>query len=279
MRAEQGGRVTFSALYNRFESDEEPREYLAQLYEVFFAIPGYLGSRFSEDGQIPSVKQLGSRFGLPEEGIRLLLEVMESDSRMPPILVLDEKSGEIESVDLKAVAEFTGERGGEVKLRGWKGRSLPEFSLPMIEGQQMSGSDLAGKATLIVIWLTGCPDCRRTLPNIVRLRDEYGGRRFRVIGFNVDKALGLDRTDSDRREFAESLGLNFPSLLLDEETRARFGNLNIYPTLIFVSSGGIIERLVFNFQEYEVLEDVTVGLLSEDHENKVGKPEHGRKAH
>jgi len=194
----------------------------------------------------------------------LLLEVMESDSRMPPILVLNKDSGEIASVDLKAVDEFTGARGTEVNLSGWRGRPLPDFSLRTLDGGQMSRSDLAGKPALIVIWLTGCPDCRRTLPNIVRLFEEYGGRGFQVVGFNVDKALGLNRTDSDRAGFVNSLGLNFPSLFLDEATRAGYGNLNIYPTLIFVSADGMVDRLVFNFQEYDSLSDIAVRLLAQD---------------
>jgi len=263
MKAEQSGRVTFSLLYNGFQDSEEGREYLAALYEAFFAIPGYLGSEVRSSGSVPSVQKLSNHFGLTREAIVLLLEVTESDSRMPPILVFNKESEEIESVDLKAVDEFTGVRGTEVRLRGWRSRSLPDFSLPTLDGRQMSRSDLAGKPALIVIWLTGCPDCRRTLPNIVRLFREYGGDGFEVVGFNVDKALGLNRTDSDRREFSESLGLNFPSLFLDEETRARFGNLNIYPTLIFVSADGTIDRLVFNFQEYDALSDITVKLLAQ----------------
>jgi thiol-disulfide isomerase/thioredoxin len=256
--------VTFSLLYNRFQDSEAGREYLAALYDAFFAVPGCLGSEVRSNGAVPSVQKLSNHFGLSRDAMLLLLEVMESDSRMPPILVLNKDSGEIASVDLKAVDEFTGARGTEVTLSGWRGRPLPDFSLRTLDGGQMSRSDLAGKPALIVIWLTGCPDCRRTLPNIVRLFEEYGGRGFQVVGFNVDKALGLNRTDSDRAGFVDSLGLNFPSLFLDEATRAGYGNLNIYPTLIFVSADGMVDRLVFNFQEYDSLSDIAVRLLEQD---------------
>lgn len=263
MRAAQGGRVTFSILYNRFQDIPEAREYLARLYEVFFSIPGYLGSEVRSNGETPSLKELSDHFGLTREAAILLLEVMESDPRMPPVLLFDEALGEIESVDLEAIDEFTSAKGTEVRLTGWRGRPLPEFSLPTLDGHTMSERDLIGKAALIVIWLTGCPDCRRTLPNVVKLFDEHGRKGLQVLGFNVDEALGLDRTDSDRREFSDSLGLNFPTVVLDEDTRARFGNLNIYPTMIFVSSEGKIDRLLFNYQEYAVLESIAMGLTGQ----------------
>jgi thiol-disulfide isomerase/thioredoxin len=262
MMARQSGRVTFSALYNRYQKSSSDREYLAQLYEAFFAIPGYLSSAFRTRGAIPSVPELSKRFGLTEESIDLLLDVMESDSRMPLLFERDPKTGTIVSLNLAALDEFTSIPGTEVRLRGWWGAKLPDFTLETTSGQRMSAADLAGKPALIVVWLTGCPDCRRTLPNVLALHKNYHDQGFQVIGFNVDQALGLDVTAAERKEFATSLGLEFPTLLLDAKTRARFGNLNVYPALIFVDAEGVVDRLMLNYQDLGTLNQIAAALFA-----------------
>ena len=53
------------------------------------------------------------------------------------------------------------------------GDRLPDFSIVMNDGSVLRTEDLAGKISVIVLFHTGCPDCRAELPDIQRIYDEY----------------------------------------------------------------------------------------------------------
>lgn len=53
------------------------------------------------------------------------------------------------------------------------GDLLPEFSVRMNTGEIFSTSTLKGKVSVIVFFNTGCGDCRKELPIIQKLWDEY----------------------------------------------------------------------------------------------------------
>jgi hypothetical protein len=62
MRA-NGGRALFSDLYNSAEVTPDERDYLARLYEVFFALPEFLESESASTGRIPSRRALATTSG------------------------------------------------------------------------------------------------------------------------------------------------------------------------------------------------------------------------
>lgn len=59
--------------------------------------------------------------------------------------------------------------GAEIKA----GDRLPEFSVTMNDGTEVSSSMLEGTVSCIVFFHTGCPDCRLAMPEIQKLYDEY----------------------------------------------------------------------------------------------------------
>lgn len=57
---------------------------------------------------------------------------------------------------------------------GWQlevGDRVPQFQIAMSNGDVVSTSDLAGKTSLIVLFNTGCPDCRAELPVLQQVYD------------------------------------------------------------------------------------------------------------
>ena len=53
------------------------------------------------------------------------------------------------------------------------GDSLPDFSVVLSDGSEISKSSLLGYVPVIVFFNTGCSDCRLELPVIQRLWEEY----------------------------------------------------------------------------------------------------------
>ena len=63
------------------------------------------------------------------------------------------------------------------------GDLVPDFTVIMNDGGQVTGASLREGVSVIVFFTTQCPDCRAALPHIQRLYDEYAGKgvRFALI--------------------------------------------------------------------------------------------------
>ena len=259
MMAEEHGRVDFSVLHNNDELTADQLEYLGRLYEVFFVLPAYLQSEFRASGEIPAIGDIADDYRLHPDGVRLLLAVMTSDPRMPELISLDEASGEIASIDEEEIDEFVEKRGSQVKVSGWVGKPVPAFEVSTLDGETITNQDLVGKNALIFFWETRCPISRRISPSIVELYKKYGGAELTILGLNVDDVLKLKVSDRERRKYIAERGIEYPVAMLDEETRAAFGNINVFPAMFWVASDGTIGELLFNYQELATFENLVQG--------------------
>ncbi len=259
MMAEEHGRVDFSVLHNNDELTADQLEYLGRLYEVFFVLPAYLQSEFRASGEIPAIGDIADDYRLHPDGVRLLLAVMTSDPRMPELILLDEASGEIASIDEEEIDEFVEKRGSQVKVSGWVGKPVPAFEVSTLDGETITNQDLVGKNALIFFWETRCPISRRISPSIVELYKKYGGAELAILGLNVDDVLKLKVSDRERRKYIAERGIEYPVAMLDEETRAAFGNLNVFPAMFWIASDGTIGELLFNYQELATFENLVQG--------------------
>ena len=71
-----------------------------------------------------------------------------------------------------------------------EGDLAPEFRLPVLGGESMRSLwSTRGKVRFIDFWASWCPPCRVSVPEIIALQAELGGKRFEVIGINVDERL------------------------------------------------------------------------------------------
>lgn len=73
----------------------------------------------------------------------------------------------------------------------WKnlveGNEAPEFSYPDINGDTISLSDLRGKYVYIDIWATWCGPCRRELPHLEKLQEEYADKNIVFLSVSIDE--------------------------------------------------------------------------------------------
>ena len=96
---------------------------------------------------------------------------------------------------------------------------LPEFTLADREGEARSIHSWPGKALVINFWATWCGPCRREIPLLKRIQDEYESENFQVVGIAVDFR-------DDVLEYAEEIGIDYPLLIGEQdglEAIAKFG--------------------------------------------------------
>ena len=124
---------------------------------------------------------------------------------------------------------------------------LPLAVLTGLDGGAHNLGKWRGHVIVLNFWASWCPPCRSEMPVFIALQNEYGARGLQILGVAVDDP-------EDAREFADSIGINFPVLLgstdaidLSQQLGNRFSGLPF--TVVFdrdglavLSHGGEISR-------------------------------------
>ena len=256
--------VIFSELYNDDRFSSEEKAFVGRLFEIFFASPGFLKSEFESTGEIPARQHISAGFGISLPSVDLLLAVMQTDPRVPPLFHRSSETGEIESLQLENIDFFIDYLGTSVKVTQWVGARMPPFELASFENETIRSQDLAGRNLLIYFWFTGCPPCVRIAPILEDLDRKYSESNFQVLGFNADRVLELGVTDQQRQDYLHDHDLHYLSVHVDQPTRQAFGNINVFPTLFLVDHDGTIVQHIINSQDQESLEGVIRELIQAD---------------
>ena len=256
------GQVTFSDLYNNPDFNDQERMFLGRLYEIFFAIPDFLLTRYDQTERIADRSELALHFRITIQSMDLLLAVMESDPRVPKLFERNPQNHEIQSLRLDHIKEFIQRRGSEVKVTRWERQMLPGFELTTFGGEQLTNRDLMGHNVLLYFWFTGCPPCVRLAPILADLNRQHNSSNFRLIGVNADRVLELEVTDQERQSYLSEHDLDFLNVYLDPTAHRSFGNIQVFPTLFFVGPDGTIFRHLINYQSRETLQQILKELLA-----------------
>ena len=68
------------------------------------------------------------------------------------------------------------------------GKEAPDFSIPDVNGKQVSLSSFRGKYVLVDFWASWCGPCRMENPNVVNAFHQYKNKNFTILGVSLDKA-------------------------------------------------------------------------------------------
>ncbi|MGM9714220.1 MAG: TlpA family protein disulfide reductase [Prevotella sp.] len=69
------------------------------------------------------------------------------------------------------------------------GSEAPDFTIPsIVEGESVSLSHILSGGSYVILdfWASWCSDCRREIPSMKRLADEYKDYNLKVIGISYD---------------------------------------------------------------------------------------------
>jgi len=69
------------------------------------------------------------------------------------------------------------------------GDPAPDFTALTYDGKPFKLSDYRGKYVLIDFWATWCVPCVASIPDLVKVHEEFAGDRFEIIGLSVDKTI------------------------------------------------------------------------------------------
>ncbi|WP_276090210.1 TlpA disulfide reductase family protein [Pedobacter sp. JY14-1] len=67
------------------------------------------------------------------------------------------------------------------------GQTAPDFTIPGLDGGQVSLSEFKGKYLLIDFWASWCMPCRQENPNVVKAYRAFKDKNFTILGISLDK--------------------------------------------------------------------------------------------
>ena len=121
--------------------------------------------------------------------------------------------------------------------------AAPDFNLKDLDGKYVRLSDQKGKVVLIDFWATWCPPCRKGIPELIEMQQEYGSDKFIVLGINLDQEEAKVVMD-----FAKNYQINYPVLFYTPEVVAAYGGIEAIPTSFVVDKEGKVRTWVQGYR-------------------------------
>jgi len=113
-----------------------------------------------------------------------------------------------------------------------KGQPAPDFTLKDIDGKTWKLSDLKGKKVVMIdFWATWCNICKREMPILQKVYQEYQGKGVEFLG------IALDENEAAIKKVVREKGVTYPTLV-DKDTKVA--------TEIYQLSGPIPYKVVID---------------------------------
>ena len=115
----------------------------------------------------------------------------------------------------------------------------PAFSLKSTDNKDISLADYKGKVIIIDFWATWCPPCRKGIPDLIAIQNEFKDDVV-IIGISLDRD-----TKNDVVPFVKNYGINYPVVFGNEDVANKFGGIQAIPTSFIIDKkGNIVDKHV-----------------------------------
>jgi peroxiredoxin len=113
-----------------------------------------------------------------------------------------------------------------------KGQAAPDFTLQDLDGKTWKLSELKGKKVVMIdFWATWCNICKREMPILQKVYQEYQGKGVEFLG------IALDENEAAIKKVVREKGVTYPTLV-DKDTKVA--------TEIYQLSGPIPYKVVID---------------------------------
>jgi peroxiredoxin len=143
-------------------------------------------------------------------------------------------------IALRAFSQEQNPQENALVISPLSSRRAPDFTLPTLDGAEVSLSQFRDQPVLINFWATWCIPCREEMPEIVRAYEMHKAEGLMILGLNLTFSDSLP----DIQAFVDEFDITFPILLAkDEAVVERLYRIPGLPMSVFINRDGTIERI------------------------------------
>jgi thiol-disulfide isomerase/thioredoxin len=134
--------------------------------------------------------------------------------------------------------------------------TLDDLVFPDLDGvpRRLSDPAFAGKARILQVFGSWCPNCHDASDELVRLQREYGPRGLSIVGLAFELTGDPARDGAQVRRYAERHGVTWPLLLAGLADKAKataslglLDRVQAFPTTIFLDAAGGVRAVHTGF--------------------------------
>lgn len=117
----------------------------------------------------------------------------------------------------------------------------PAFTLPDLDGNQVSLADFEGKVVVLDLWATWCRPCREEIPFLIELYDEFESQGLEIVGVGLDQGGAADLAP-----FVDRNGIDYKIVVGNRSVGDAYQVSGI-PTTLFIGRDGRIAHKHIGF--------------------------------
>jgi peroxiredoxin len=117
------------------------------------------------------------------------------------------------------------------------GKRAPDFTLPTLDGRELSLSQFRGKIVIVNFWQESCSACKDEMQYLQAIYDKWPRDKLEILAISIgDRPVFV-------QIFVDRQGLTFPALLDSDEAIGKTYQISTVPTTFFISADGIIKGI------------------------------------
>jgi thiol-disulfide isomerase/thioredoxin len=124
--------------------------------------------------------------------------------------------------------------------------SVMQNEIQLLDGKTLKLEQYQGKAIIVNIWGTWCGPCRMEIPELMKMKEEFGGKGLEVVGLSLGRE-DISEPESLVKSYATATKINYDIGFFTEEIRTglnKIAPIGAVPTSYLISKDGKI-RAVF----------------------------------
>lgn len=124
----------------------------------------------------------------------------------------------------------------------------PDLTLTTLQGEEIALDRVDGPV-ILNFWATWCPPCRKEIPDLIEIQNEYGDRGLTLIGISRDREGAAVVTP-----FVEEMDINYP-IVVEQDNRLEeaLGSVYALPTTVLISPDGRVTHSVMGLFDVDSL--------------------------
>jgi thiol-disulfide isomerase/thioredoxin len=143
----------------------------------------------------------------------------------------------------------------------------PEMAPPLdakdLLGQPVNKDNWPGNVVLVNFWATWCPPCREEIPELLRLKKEFGDK-LQIVGISED-----DDPPQEVLRFVRHQGMNYPIVMATGKLVDSYGGVPALPTSFLIDTQGRVVTKHSGLYPIEMYEQEVRALLGMPIEARV----------